>query len=219
MYFFDLPKSTTFNKVVPKNAFDPFTNTKEKKLFTDYISRISWTNKFSTSTINLSSKDVVEIQLFKIELKVNAEVKKILEIINRAIPYPIIFWVEFANYAFVSAAVKHLHPGKLNTSVIDWTFESDWFQKEQNPYKINLKISLDHVFKNFCVQLCSFDKTKADYLSLSELIAKEVEVKRLKDEIKRLKSEISKCKQFNKKVELNLKLTKVEAGLKTQLKI
>ena len=37
---FNLPKSTVVKKVIPKNAFDTYTNTKQKKAFADKIVRI-----------------------------------------------------------------------------------------------------------------------------------------------------------------------------------
>ena len=67
MGFFNLPARTNVGRVVPKNAFDKFTNTKQKKLFTDSIQRISWTHKLSADTANLDAKDIQEIQVFKID--------------------------------------------------------------------------------------------------------------------------------------------------------
>ncbi|MDZ7847391.1 MAG: DUF4391 domain-containing protein [Owenweeksia sp.] len=45
MDFFDLPKKTEVKRVVPKNAFDRYTSTRQKKLFTDKVHRITWTHK------------------------------------------------------------------------------------------------------------------------------------------------------------------------------
>ena len=148
MDFFNLPIRTKVGRIVPKNAFDDYTNTKQKKQFTDNIQRITWTHKLSRETLNLEGKDIKEIQVFKIELKENKDILKILEIINRAIPYHIVFWVEFNNQAYISTAAKHPHPTNDDFSVIDWTFTSDWFSKDNNSYVFNLTNSLDAVFKD-----------------------------------------------------------------------
>ena len=50
MSFFNLPKQTQVNKSIPKNAFDSYINSKQKKLFVDIIERIRWTNKLSVET-------------------------------------------------------------------------------------------------------------------------------------------------------------------------
>ena len=62
MDFFNLPARAKVGRVVPKNAFDEYTNTKQKKLFTDCILRITWTHKLSADMLNLDTKDIQEIQ-------------------------------------------------------------------------------------------------------------------------------------------------------------
>lgn len=63
---FNLPKSTEVNKFIPKNAFDTYTNAKQKKLIAEKISRITWNNKISFETVNLRGSSIEEIQLFEI---------------------------------------------------------------------------------------------------------------------------------------------------------
>lgn len=207
---FNLPKSTKIQKVIPKNAFDSYTNAKQKKLFSDKIQRITWANKIAFDTVNITGVDVSEIQLFKIELKEKTVIKDLLSIIEKSIPYHIIFWIEFADEFYISTSVKHLHPQNENLAVIDYTFTSDWKLVEDNTYKIELKNNLDWIFKNFCDQLTSVDtETK----SISDLVDKQKNNDAILKEIEKLKSEIARCKQFNKKVELNLKLKALQSIL------
>lgn len=203
MDFFGLPSRTNVGRVIPKNAFDDYTNTKEKRLFVDLVKRMTWTHKLSSDTVNLDAKDIKEIQIFKIELKKQSEVYKILSIIDKAIPYHIIFWVTFKDEAYVSASSKHPHPIKEGTSVIDWTFVSDWYSIASIPYVIKLAGSLDAVFKDLCVQLTG--QPDLSKRSLSQIVNRQVEIDSLIKEIKRLKLIMAKS-QFNKKVELNLEL-------------
>lgn len=211
MNFFNLPERTKVGRVVPKNAFDAYTNTKQKKLFADCIQRISWTHKLSADTINLDAKDIQEVQVFKVELKQKIDILKLLEIINKSIPYHIVFWVEHDREAYISTASKHPHPTNDNIAVIDWTFTSDWFNKEENNFSFNLKGSLDAVFKDFCVQLTG--KPDLGKQSMDAILKNQQEIDRLKKEISKLKSAISKSKQFNEKVDLNIKLKLAEMEL------
>lgn len=208
MDFFDLPERTKVGRVVPKNAFDEYTNTKQKKLFTDCIQRITWSHKLSAATVNLEARDIQEIQIFKVELKVKSEISKILEVINKSIPYHIVFWVEYKEEAFISTALKHLHPTNENIAVIDWTFTSDWFNKDIQHYSVNLKGTLDSVFKDICVQISGnpllFNK------SMEFILENQQSIDRLRKQLVRLESDIAKCKQFNKKVEMNIKLKKIK---------
>lgn len=212
MDFFALPLRTKVDRFVSKSNFDSYTNTKQKKLFTDCIQRISWTHKLSVDTINLEAKDIQEIHIFKIELKQKSDILKILEIINRSIPYHIIFWIEFNQEAYISTAAKHPHPINEDNAVIDWTFTSKWFKIENNTYSLNLKGTLDAVFKDLCVQLVG--KQSLGKKSMDFIVKNQQEIDRLEREVAQLKSAISRSKQFNKKVDLNLKLKVVEKELK-----
>lgn len=200
---FNIPKSTIIQKVIPKNAFDAYTNSKQKKSFSDKVLRIVWTNKIAFDTVNLTGADVSEIQLFKIELKEKVLVRDLLSIIEKAIPYHIIFWVEFENQFYISTSVKHIHPQNEDIAVIDYTFTSDWKLVENNIFQIELKNNLDWIFKNICDQLKSVNtETK----SIRELVEKQKNNDAILKEIEKLKAEIARCKQFNKKVELNMQL-------------
>jgi len=206
---FELPKHTIVNRVIPKNAFDEYSNTKQKKLFVDTIERIKWSNKLSTETINLPSGDIQEIQIFEIELRKKEKIELLLELINKSIPYHIIFILSYEDEVLVSASKKHPHPTNDNQSVIDWTFCTDWFSKTNNTIQLKLSGTIDEIFSDLCFQISG----KQD-LSLQELIKQEEKRKALEAEITRLENAIKKAKQFKEKVELNNELQKTNKMLK-----
>lgn len=208
---FSLPKSTEVKKVIPKNAFEAYTNTKQKKIFTDKILRITWLNKLATDTTNLASKEIQEIQVFDIELKEKLNIKDILTIINKAIPYPIIFIVRFENLIYLSTSPKHKSPINEDNAIIDYTFNTDWMNLKEFNYSIELKSSIDWVYKNFCEQ---FIIQNIQTRSINELIDQQKQKDSLYKEIEKLKSAVANCKQFNKKVELNIKLMELENEFK-----
>lgn len=153
MVVFELPNSTKVGRVIPKNAFDNYATPKQKRLFTDLIARITWTHKLSSDTVNLEGKDLKEIQVFKIELKKKEEIQTVLDVIDKAIPYNIIFVIEHGGSIYLSTSTKHPHPVNEDNSVIDWTFKTGWFLLPENPYALELKKSIDAVYHDFCVQL------------------------------------------------------------------
>lgn len=212
MGFFQLPNATKVNKSIPKNSFDQYTNTRQKRQFIDFIDKIVWTNKISSETVNLIHKEIKEIQLFKIELKVKDDVKQVIDIIDKSIPYAIIFWIEHDSEAFISTSSKHTHPTNEDNAIIDWTFKSDWFKKESCPYNINLKKSIDESFKDFCVQLTGKDLINKS--PLESIVAQEQLLSTIGKEIERLQGKIRSSKQFNEKVKLNLELKRLEFELK-----
>ncbi|MCJ7932635.1 MAG: DUF4391 domain-containing protein [Chryseobacterium sp.] len=212
---FNLPKSTLVQKVVPKNAFDAYTNTKQKKAFANKIQRITWLNKISFETINLKDAEIKEIQIFKVELKEKIEIKDILNIIDKAIPYHIIFLIDFNKEFYISTSVKHLHPNDEDNAVIDYTFKSVWLSINENPYTIELKSDLDWVFQNFCEQLKTVNTNVSN---IWELVQAQKKDDSLRKEMEKVKSEIARCKQFNIKVELNIKLKELEKSLTSNFK-
>lgn len=208
MAIFNLPYQTEVNKVVPKNAFDGYINTAQKRQFIDLISRIYWTNKLSPDSINLPAGEIKEIQVFEITLKSEGNIKSILDIIDKAIPYPIIFTVYLDASFYVSASAKHPNPLNENNTVIDWNFKSEWLKVDENPFFLNLKKNLDFVFTDVCQQIAGLDLS--GNVTVLQLVESNKQIVKLRKEIERLKSAITKAKQFNQKVELNQRLKEAE---------
>jgi len=215
MELFKLPHTAKVNRVIPKNAFDSYTTAKQKKQFTDLIARITWTHKLSKDTVNLEGKDIKEIQVFRIELKAKEEIQTVLDIIDKSIPYNIVFVIEFDGRIYISTSTKHPHPINEDNSVIDWTFKTGWFPPSENKYTLQLKKSIDAVYHDFCIQLSG--KSSMATKPLQDLIAYKKKVDALEKEIAKLKSGMASSKQFNNKVELNLKLKATEDELQSLL--
>ncbi len=204
MEFFSLPNTARVNKVIPKNAFDAYTNSKQKKMFSDLILRITWLQKLSQDTVNLEGKEIKEIQIFKIELKVREEIQPLLEIIDKAIPYNIIFIIQELDSSYLSTSTKHPHPLNANNSVIDWTFKTPWFLNNENKFAMHLKKNLDAVYHDFCIQISG--KKNMARKSLQDLVHYNKQIYLLEKEIQQLQTNIKNSKQYKYKVELNLLL-------------
>jgi hypothetical protein len=213
MKLFILPHTAIVNRNIPKNAFDKYTTAKQKKLFTDKVSRITWMHKLSTDTTNLESKDIKEIQIFKIELKVKEEIQPVLDVINKAIPYHIIFIVVHDGKIYLSTSTKHAHPTKEDNAVIDWTFKTNWFLPSENTYRLQLKKNIDTVFHDFCFQISG--KLDTSTMPFQDLIEYKRRIDTLEKEIQKLKVSIASGKQFNHKVELNMRLKEAENELRS----
>jgi len=203
MSYFNLPISTNVNRFIPKNAFDAFTNAKQKKKFTDIIDKITWLNKLSKETINLTGKEVQELQIFEIKLKEECYPKDLLDIIDKSIPYQIIFVLSYQDAILISTSKKHNHPLNQDNAVVDWSFSTQWLISNENCYQLNLKISIDFVYADFCSQLSNYTQEQKD---ITKIIDYDKNIKGLKKQIAELKKAIRAEKQFKKKVELNIQL-------------
>ena len=93
----NLPSSTEFGRRVPKQKFYEHLDVSPevKRLFIDQIKLITWANKLSPQTMNLGAgQTVTEIEVFHIRLTGQELDKRTLELMDRQIPYHILFVLE-----------------------------------------------------------------------------------------------------------------------------
>ncbi len=204
---FELPETTVVNRVIPKNSFEKYATASQRKQFTEYVQKIIWLNKLSEETTNLQGNEIKEIQVFLIELKQKQKIDGILSVIDKAIPYPIIFSIRYDSIYYCSVSQKHAHPLNEDNAIIDWTFRTDWLDISNKHLSIILKKNLEAVFENICFQI---SKPKTEISGLNQLADYDKRLKNLKKEKERLINAINSNKQFNKKVELNLELKAIE---------
>lgn len=208
---FNLPSSTKVDKSIPKKSFDSLISTKHKRWFIDSVNKIRWSNKLSSETLNLDGIEIDEIEVFELELKQKDNLVSILDIIDKTISYPIIFVICFRDEKMLSISKKHIHPVNENQAVVDFRFNSDWVCAKNFHYELNLRKNLDFVFSDICVQ--TTNRKQNEELNIHDLVDKERIVKQMMFKVDRLRSQIRNCKQFNRKVELNLELKKFEKEL------
>ena len=88
------PDSTYFNRKLPKQRFyeNLTISAATKKSFVDQIKSIYWENKISADTINIAAENkVTEIEIFRINLNQDTIDESVLRLLDKGIPYPIIF--------------------------------------------------------------------------------------------------------------------------------
>lgn len=88
----NLPKSTEFNKRIPKQKFYENLSVTPalKKSFTEQVRMIWWRNKIAVSTANLApGKTVTELEVLEIRLNQPSLDESVLLQIDREIPYHI----------------------------------------------------------------------------------------------------------------------------------
>ena len=148
----NFPNSTIVNRFLPKDKFYSKTvvNTKLRELFTDEIEKITWTNKLSSTTLNIAPGDYVELQVFEIILKKSDISAQVLKHIDTYIPYPILFVIKKPNLTKLVISYKepaNAHGGLMKIAKY---FETPWQEK------INIELkgrSVDEIYKNFLSQI------------------------------------------------------------------
>ena len=124
----ELPKSTEFNRRIPKQKFyeNLTVSPALKRVFVDQIKVIYWRNKIAATTMNLAvGETVTEIEIFEIKLNENKLDKAILRQIDKEIPYHIIFLLEHEGRYQVCTAYKEAAVSGNNAFKVGTYYHTD----------------------------------------------------------------------------------------------
>ena len=211
-----LPKSTEFNKRIPKQKF--YENLQVtpalKRSFIDQIKVIYWKNKIAATTVNLAlGRTVTEIEVFEIRLNGTELDETVLKQIDREIPYHILFLLEYDNkfqawIGYKEAAISGNTAFKVNRY-----YHTDWLAEEELPLKMD-GLDLDAVYENFVRQVAGDALQQAESgENLKASIARDEEIQKLKNQIEKLQAKLRKEKQLNRQMEINAQIKSLRKKL------
>lgn len=200
---FTLPKSTEFNKCIPKQKF--YSNLSVtptiKKAFTNQIKVIYWRNKIAPTTVNLAASDsVTEIEVFEIQLNIPKLDESVLRQIDREIPYHILFLLEYEGKYRAVIGYKKAAVGKTAFKV-DRYYSTDWLDEDDLPVHLD-GLTLDAVYENFVRQIAGDVLGTGESASLKDSVEQQKQREQLEKQIAALEAKIRKEKQPKKKFEL-----------------
>ena len=127
-----LPKSTEFNRRIPKQKFyENLTVTPAlKRSFIDQIKVIFWANKIATTTVNVAAgKDVTEIEVFEVRLNTSVLDEAVLKQIDREIPYHILFVLEYENKYQAWIGYKEAAGSGTAAFKVNKYYHTDWMEE------------------------------------------------------------------------------------------
>lgn len=189
-----LPESAFVNKFIAKNKFYDKVkiSTRLQNEFTQTIKRITWKYKLAESTVSISkTESITEIQIFEIELKEKKIPKNAIKVIDRTIPYQILYLFRYNNDEAYAIALKR-------NNVVDNYYFSEWNQELNFDFS---GIDLEKVYQKL---IKSFITTEAIKLrKFDDIISLDNKITTLERDIVTLENKIKKENQFNRKVELN----------------
>lgn len=190
---FLLPEQAYIHRFIPKNKFfeKAVVNSKLKKEFTEKIQKISWEYKLAEGTVGIPpTNNVEEIQIFEIQLKERGIPKNVLKIIDKSIPYPILY--VFTHEGHVAYGITLKGDGEQRYYFSSWD--------EKQTFKFT-GINLERVYQGI---VTSFIKDAGSEIKdFKTIVSIDKRKETLEKEISALKNKIKNEKQFNKKVELN----------------
>ncbi len=200
------PKSTEFNKRIPKTKFYEHIELgrKIKDSFVQDIDSIIWANKIAPSTVNIAAGEkVTEIQVFRIILKQSDFNKDVLKTIDEQIPYHILFIVCYRDKEQAWIGYKEQSGSESRTFKVDSYYHTAWQKPEEMELAIE-GLNMDAVYESFVKQISASTAPVQwdDDLSAKENTAKIAERKKLQKQIEKLERQLRKETQPRKKFEI-----------------
>ena len=195
-----LPNKARVQKFIPKNKFfaKAIVNSKLKDDFTNKIEKITWFYKVSEETVGIpKTENVEEIQVFEIILREQIIPKSIITLIDKTIPYPILYRFSYKDhFAF---GITYKIEGNFSNFYSEWDYPIT--------FEFNAK-DLEVVYQNMVKEFLY----KSENPQFDEAFEVDKQIKILEKNITNLKNKIKLETQFKDKVDLNKELT----GLKLQ---
>ena len=205
-----LPKTTEFNKRIPKQKFYENINVTPalRRIFVEQIKVVYWRNKIAPSTINLEAgNDVTEIEVFEVKLnRVPLDVS-VLRQIDKEIPYHIIFLLEFEGKYQAWTAYKEKAGSGSSAFKVDTYYHTDWLLEDVLVLKVD-GLNMDSVYENYVRQIAgdALHVASSETESLKESVERSKQIQLLQKQVVTLQKKIRKEKQLNRQIELNAEL-------------
>jgi hypothetical protein len=204
-----LPKTTEFNKRIPKQKFYENLDVSSalRKVFVDQVKTIYWRNKIATTTVNLApGTDVTEIEVFEVKLSSQTLDEGMFRQMDKEIPYHILFILEYQRKYQAWIGYKEAAASGTAAFKVNKYYHTDWLDEYDLPVKME-GLDIDTVYENFVRQIAGDKLQVADVgESLKDSVARDEEIQALKKQIDALQVRIRKEKQLNKQMEMNKEL-------------
>ena len=202
----DFSQKTFFNKPIPKTKFYeklPVTQA-VKNCFVNEIAGIVWRNKLSAETLNVQpGSRVQELEVIEISLKGEALNDSVLKVIDKGIPYQLLFLLKRGEEYQLCMGYK-----ETETSAVKEYFKTDWMTFEALPLQIS-GLTLDEVCDNFIRQIHGSLQTNVN-ADLKTELAESKEQEKLQKRITLLEKKLLTEKQFKKQMAIRAELLELK---------
>jgi len=182
--------------------------TELKRLFTDEVAKIVWTNKLSPSSLNLPKGGVEEIEVFETTLTTQGVNPLVYKAIDAAVkPHSVLHLITTADH--FEAVFGYALPGEKTARY----YAKSWTSRAEAELKVD-GTTMDAVYLSLMAQLggtCSVaSEGEPDVKAWQEQDNRRAQ---LEQRLKKLKAQFKNEKQMNKQFELSLEIKKLEAEL------
>lgn len=234
-----LPQSARVDKRVPKKLLleQSASTAADRRIIQDSIEEMQWVAALKPISIGVQEyRDAVreyqEIAILTVDLRATAKMPRIIQLIHRAIPYPLLLVAKQAEAINLSVAHKRWSQGETGKVVIEElrrtpAFRPDTPDAAEGYFLGSLALSTLPAGNLFCLYQGWLDRVTAleaaiitgvfnvpDTLerstALHEGLINHANIRR---QLNTLRAQATKEKQVNRRVELNIEIKKLENNL------
>lgn len=229
MGFYDalhIPAPCLVDKTIAKKMFSEAGDLSkaDRALLSEVVEKITWKYCLKPETIPIQPyademRDYPEVEVLEVSLSAEKGLHRLAEIVMRAIPYPMLLVFRLEGRVQVWMAHQRLSLADRDKVTLEDFLSTPW-QPEDAPYWTALDIR-ELRFTNFFdfytdwVDRLSIRKAQEKVQTTDELTGEEArqllaQREQVEKEIAALRAELKKETQFSRKVELNMKIKKLE---------
>jgi hypothetical protein len=238
-----LPPESRVDQRVPKKLLvdNGAPTAADKRQINDGIEELFWVAALKPGSIGVpqyrdATREILEIAILSLVLRAGAKVARLVELVHRAIPYPVFLIAAQADCVSLSLASKRWAENEAGKTVLESTGSANPVVSVQlrsaadgleNSFLTGLALSAQprsHLFALYCAWIARFEAFQAAQITGRLAVPTDpavqearrralVEHARLQGEIAALRAQAEKEKQINRRVEMNLNLKRLEAAL------
>lgn len=190
---FELPRDCYVNKFLPKKLFYEKVGVSSgvKDEFVNLVDRITWLYKLSPDTIGITkTENIEEIQIFQIDVREKKIPLSVIKTITKGVQYKILFLIKYNDEFCYSIKVDDIFYTEWNDEIV-FDFNA-----------INLEIVYENIVK-------SIIKEESNEKKFDDIISNRNVKIDLEKKINQLQQKLKAEKQFNRKIELNIRLNEL----------
>jgi hypothetical protein len=234
----DLPAGSRVDQRVPKKLLleNGAPTAADKRIISDGIEELLWLAALKPTTIGVPEyrddvREYLEIAVLRVTLRSAGKATRLVELVHRAVPYPLLLLTERGEGFGLSAAHKRWSQGETGKTVLDgdvvaaeWNAENDGerWPAFRNALALGKqpRTTLHALYQGWIDTLLALQAARVTGTFAMAADAEHAAMRcdalqecvRLAGEITRLRATAAEEKQMSRRVELNLELKRVEAA-------
>lgn len=221
-----LPKEAIYKQFIPKNEFYRHGEFKkaDQRAFIEGIERITLYSQLTRENTNVAEykdeeRHYREISIIIVELRDKAFMDNIANLIMTSIPYPMLLIGIYGEEIIFYTAHHRENKADKNRTVLGYIYNTGFMEMdspfiEDISYENLNKQNLYTLYDSYVQAILSYNLEKRNIKSFENREEVFKEVNRIEEEIAEFRSRLKSEKHFNKQMDLNIEIKRLEKKLK-----